>query len=144
LASCTEFVTNMALLGYNVEPTGADSPDQNKGAEKWNDTLAVTIHVLLYGSGLLAEYWSAALVHAAFLHNRRVHKSTMMTPFQAWYGFKPDLQNLCVFGSRVCVKRTATAFYVTLVSFPPSTSPVFIQDLSMAGDVQVYPVFCPH
>jgi hypothetical protein len=110
LASCTEFVTTMALywaiLGYDVEPTGADSPDQNKGAEKWNDTLAVTVHVLLYGSGLSAEYWSAALVHAAFLHNRLVHKSTMMIPFQAWYGFKPDLQNLCIFGSCVCVKRT--------------------------------------
>jgi len=27
---------------YVVEPTGADSPSQNAGAEKWNDTLAVT------------------------------------------------------------------------------------------------------
>lgn len=96
----------MALLGYDVEPSGADSPDQNKGAEKWNDTFGVTVRVLLYGSGLPPEYWSAALVHAAFLHNRRVHKSIMTTPFQAWYGFKPDLRNLRVFGSRVCVKRT--------------------------------------
>jgi hypothetical protein len=106
LASCTEFVTKMALLGYDVEPTGADSPEQNKGAEKWNDVFGVTVRVLLYGSGLPAEYWSATLQHAAVLHNRRVHKSIMMTPFQAWYGFKPDLRNLRVFGSRVCVKRT--------------------------------------
>ena len=30
----------------------------------------------------------------------------MMTPFEAWHGFKPDLRKLWVFGSRVCVKRT--------------------------------------
>jgi hypothetical protein len=29
-----------------------------------------------------------------------------MTPFEAYYGFKPDLRNLRVFGARVCVKRT--------------------------------------
>jgi hypothetical protein len=89
-----------------VEPTGADSPDQNKGAEKWNDIFGVTVRVLLYGSGFPAMFWSASLLHAVYLHNRRVSKSTMMTPFEAWHGFKPDLRLLRVFGSRVCVKRT--------------------------------------
>jgi hypothetical protein len=96
----------MAARGHVVEPTGADSPDQNKGAEKWNDTFGVTVRVLLYGSGLPAMFWSAALLHAVYLHNRRVHKSTLMTPFEAWHGFKPDLRLLRVFGSRVCIKRT--------------------------------------
>jgi hypothetical protein len=106
LAGCDEFVRRMMKCGYVVEPTGADSPDQNKGAEKWNDVLGTTVWVLLYGSGLPAQFWSAALVHAVYLHNRRVHTSTMMTPFESWFGFKPDLRNLRVFGSRVCVKRT--------------------------------------
>lgn len=30
----------------------------------------------------------------------------MMTPYEAWYGVKPDLRTLRVFGSQVCVKRT--------------------------------------
>lgn len=91
---------------YVVEPTGADSPSQNGGAEKWNDTLAVTTRALLYGAALPAKYWSAALTHAAYLHNRRVHHGTKTTPFQMWYGRKPDLRRLRVFGSRVCVKKT--------------------------------------
>ena len=62
--------------------------------------------VLLYGSGLPATFWSAALLHAVYLHNRRVHRSIMMTPYEAWHGIKPDLCKLQVFGSRVCVKRT--------------------------------------
>jgi hypothetical protein len=106
LAGCSEFITRMAARGHVVEPTGADSPNQNKQAEKWNDIFGVTVRVLLYGSGFPAMFWSAALLHAVFLHNRRVSKSTMMTPFEAWHGFKPDLRLLRVFGSRVCVKKT--------------------------------------
>jgi hypothetical protein len=91
---------------YVVEPTGADSPSQNGGTEKWNDTLAVTTRALLYGASLPAKYWSAALTHAAYLHNRRVHFSLQCTPYERWYGTPPDLKWLCVFGSRICVKRT--------------------------------------
>ncbi len=61
---------------YVIEPTGADSPSQNGAGEKWIDTLAVTVRALLYGAALPAKYWSAALVHATYLHNRRVHVST--------------------------------------------------------------------
>ena len=91
---------------YTVEPTGADSPSQNGAAEKWNDTLAVTVRALLYGAALPPKYWSATLLHAVYLHNRRVHRSMKSTPFECWYGRKPDLRRLRVFGSRVSVKRT--------------------------------------
>ena len=40
---------------YTVEPTGANSPSQNGGAERWNDTLAVTVRALLYGASLPAK-----------------------------------------------------------------------------------------
>lgn len=96
----------MEKHSYVIEPTGADSPSQNIGAEKWNDTLAVTARALLYGSALPAKYWSAAITHAAYLHNRWVHHGLMCTPFEQWYGRKPDLRNLRVFWSRVCVKKT--------------------------------------
>ena len=42
---------------YILEPTGADSPSQNSGAETWNGTLANTVRVLLYSAGLPAKYW---------------------------------------------------------------------------------------
>ncbi len=62
---------------------------------------------LLFGSGLSAEYWSAALAHSVYLHNRLVHSETKKTPFEGYYGLKPDLVFLKLFGSRVCVKRTS-------------------------------------
>jgi hypothetical protein len=91
---------------YIVEPMGADNPLQNGGAEKWNHTLAVTTWSLLYGSGLPAWYWSAALLHVAYLHNRRVHCAAKMTPFESWFQQQPNLKHLRIFGSRVCIKQS--------------------------------------
>ena len=109
LARSASFRTTMMEKHlYVVEPTGADSPSQNAGAEKWNDTLAVTARALLYGAALPAKYWSVALTHAAYIHNRRVHRSIKSTPYEQWYGRRPDLRRLRVFGSRVCVKRTGS------------------------------------
>jgi hypothetical protein len=96
----------LAEFGYVVEPTGVDSPSQNGGAESYNHTLAVKVSTLLYGAGLPACFWSAALLHAVYLHNRLVHSATGRTPYKGWYGRKPDVTHLKTFGSRVCVKRT--------------------------------------
>lgn len=95
-------------FNYRVEPTGADSPSQNGGAERWNQTFAVTVRALLYGSGLHAKYWSAALRHAVYLHNRRVHSHTGITPYEGWWGEQPDLRHLRAFGARVCVRKTGS------------------------------------
>jgi hypothetical protein len=99
---------DMALteFGYKVEPTGADSPSQNGQAEKWNDVFAVTTRALLYGAALEPKYWSAAILHASYLHNRRVHSRTGITPFEGWWGTKPNLKYLKLFGARVCIKQT--------------------------------------
>ena len=105
LAHSEAFIASMLRdRGYVVEPTGADSPSQNGGAEIYNNTLAVKVRTLLYGSGLPAKFWSAALLHAVFLHNRLVHSATDRTPYEAWHGRKPNVQYLKTFGSRVCVK----------------------------------------
>jgi hypothetical protein len=91
---------------YSLELTGADSPSQNGAVEIYNDKLGIRTRALLYGAGLPAKYWSAALVHSVYLHNRLVHSTTLSTPFGLYYGVKPDLEFLRTFGSRVCVKRS--------------------------------------
>ena len=106
LARSTEFRTVVEKeFGYIVEPTGADSPSQNGAAETYNGTLAIKARTLLYMSGLPAKFWSAALQHSVYLHNRLVHSVTKQTPFEVWHGTKPDLSHLKVFGSRVCVRQ---------------------------------------
>jgi hypothetical protein len=91
---------------YTIKPTGADSPSQNGSAEIYNDKFAVQTRTLLYGSGLPVKFWSAALLHSVYLHNHLAHHETKQTPFEGYYGCKPDLSSLKPFGARVCLKRT--------------------------------------
>ncbi len=91
---------------YTLKPTGADSPSQNGAVNFYNDKFAVGTRTLLFGSGLSAEYWSAALLHSVYLQNQLVHLETKKTPFEGYYGLKPDLAFLKLFGSQVCVKQT--------------------------------------
>ncbi len=91
--------TMLKDFGYVVEPTGADSPLQNGGVEIYNNTLAVKVRTLLYGSGLPARFWYAGLLHAVYLYNRLVHSATLKTPFEGWHGRQPDVTHLKVFGS---------------------------------------------
>ena len=107
LAKSTAFRTKVqAQYNYVVESTGADSASQNGGVERYNDTFAVMVRTLLYGSALPPIYWSACLLHAVYLYNRHVHSRTKKTPFEGFWGSKPNLRKLRLFGSRVCVKRT--------------------------------------
>ncbi len=95
-------------FNYAVEPTGANNPSQNSGAEIYNNTLVVKVRTLLYGSGLSAIFWSVVLLHAVYLHNQLVHSATNKTPYKGWYGCTPNVVHLKTFGSRVCVKRTGS------------------------------------
>ena len=107
LARSTAFRTKVQeQCKYVVEPTGADGASQNSGVERFNDTFAVMVRTLLYGSALPPTFWSACLLHAVYLYNRHVHSRTKRTPFEAFWGSKPNLRKLRLFGSRVCVKRT--------------------------------------
>jgi hypothetical protein len=90
-------------FNYTVEHTSNDSPSQNGAVKIYNDKFGIRTRALLYGSGLPAKFWSAALLHSVFLHNRLIHAETKKTPFEGYYGAKPDLSGLKVFGSRVCI-----------------------------------------
>ncbi len=105
LARSTTLPDNLLCQhNYVIEPTGANSPSQNGAVEIYNGKLAVRTRSLLFGSGLPAKYWSLVLLHLVYLHNRLVHMVTKKTPFEAYFGIKPDLSLLKVFGSCVCVK----------------------------------------
>jgi hypothetical protein len=100
--------TMLNKFGYVVEPMGVDSPSQNGGAESYNNTLAIKVCTLFYGAVLSAHFWSAALLHAVYLHNQLVHSATGKTPYEGWYGQKLNVTHLKTFGLRVCVKQTGS------------------------------------
>ncbi len=93
---------------YTLEPTSSDMPSQNGAVEIYNYKFGIKTQTLLYGSSLPEKYWLATLLHAVYLHNCLIHSETKKTPFEGFYGMKPDLSCLKVFGSRVCIKQAGT------------------------------------
>jgi hypothetical protein len=93
-------------FNYTVERIGNNSPSQNGAVKIYNDKFGICTRALLYGSGLPAKFWSVALLHSVFLHNRLVHAETKKTPFEGYYGAKSNLSGLKVFGSCVCICRS--------------------------------------
>jgi hypothetical protein len=138
---------------YILEPTGSDSPSQNGAVEIYNDKFRVKTRTLLYGSGLPAKYWSAALCHSVYLHNWLVHHKTKITPFEGYYGARiyHDLKYLALAfvlnGSvtapeNLITIRSRAFFWVTLqpiitsttlTSRPVSLKPAIMQSLTKHG-----------
>lgn len=71
----------------------------NGKIEKYNQTVMNVTRSLLYQSGFPASLWPYALRTAVYLLNRSP-TSTLnnMTPYELWYGRKPNLKNLKIFG----------------------------------------------
>ena len=54
---------------------------------------------MLHEAGLPSSFWAEALATAVYLRNRSPTSAVDgATPYEKWYGSKPDLQHLRVFG----------------------------------------------
>ncbi|KAI2867915.1 hypothetical protein CBS76997_10738 [Aspergillus niger] len=73
---------------------------QNGVAERAHKTIYDRIDPTLAHAGLPPKFWSEIARTAAFLSNRSPSSKLNMTPYQAWYGDKPDLSRLRVIGSK--------------------------------------------
>ena len=56
---------------------------------------------MLYAARLGVEFWADALIHATWLYNQTYHSAVQMTPFEAYTGRVPVLDNLITFGSKI-------------------------------------------
>ena len=87
--------------GIAQQLTTAYSPEQNGVAERMNRTLCEAARAMLFNAKLPKQYWAEAVSTAAYIKNRlptRVLKDEI-TPYQKWYGRKPNINHLRVFGS---------------------------------------------
>ena len=95
-----EFKDYLKSKGIHHELTVPYSPEQNGVAERMNRTLMETARSMISHAGLPDYYWAEAVATAAYLRNRvstsAFHEKA--TPYERWYGRKPDLSHLKVFG----------------------------------------------
>ena len=66
---------------------------------------------MLHDKMLLKKFWAKAISTVVFLHNKLPTKALKdKTPFEAWYGYKPSLNFLRVFGC-VCFSHIPQVKY---------------------------------
>ena len=93
-----EFENYLRSKGIRHELTVPNCPQQNGVAECMNRTLMECTRSMMCHAGVPKSYWAEAISVAAYLKNRTVTTEVGSTSYERWYGRKPDLSNLRVFG----------------------------------------------
>lgn len=89
--------------GIQQQFTTPYSPQQNGVAERKNRSLGEMATGMLVDAGLEKRFWGEAILTATYLQNRLPSRSVPRTPYELWWGKKPDLGHLRVFGSQAYV-----------------------------------------
>lgn len=87
--------------GIKLETTVRYTPEQNGAAERLNRTLMDKVRPMLAASSLPKYLWADAVVTANYVRNRSPVSGRDKTPYELFFGTKPDVSNLRTFGARV-------------------------------------------
>lgn len=99
-----EFKNFLLEKGILHECTPAYSPALNGIAERENRTLLEMARAMLISKDLPLRLWAEAVHCASYVMNRVPNrKETTVTPFESWYGNKPDVSHFRIFGSTAFV-----------------------------------------
>ena len=100
-----EFGTHLRNCGIVPQLTPAGTPQRNGVYERRNRTLLDMVWSMMSLTDLPLSFWGYALETAAFTLNRAPSKSVDSTPCELWFGKKPKLSFLKVWGCDAYVKR---------------------------------------
>ena len=85
--------------------TPPGTPQHNGVSEHHNRTLLDMVRSMISLTDLPLSFWGYALETAAFTLNRAPSKSVETTPYELWFGKKPKLSFLKVWGCDAYVKN---------------------------------------
>jgi hypothetical protein len=94
-----EFDKYLKSQGILHEATVPYSPEQNGVAERVNRTIMERTRSILVDAKLPKELWMEVAKTVVYLKNRSPTSALSTTPYEAWYGTKPDLSHLRITGS---------------------------------------------
>ena len=99
------FINLLAQHGIHHQQTPAYTPEHNGVAERANRTIVEMARSMIYDAGLSLSYWGEAVICAAYIRNRCPTSaiSSNCTPYELWYGKKPNLEHFRVFGCKAYV-----------------------------------------
>ena len=85
--------------GVVHQTTVPANPEQNGKAERLNRTILEKVRAMLHEAKLGKELWAEAANTANYLRNRSPTADGTKTPWELFFGKKPTVSNLRVFGS---------------------------------------------
>ena len=78
-----------------------DTPQQVGVAERKNTTLVECARIMLQGKNISNGFWSKSINIVVYLNSMRpTNKLELQTPFESFYGYKPRIRHLIIFGCR--------------------------------------------
>src|SRR3954468_22300926 len=99
------FLTHLKASGIVSQLTSPRTPQCNGVSERRNRTLLDMVRSMMSLTDLPLSFWGYALETATFTLNRAPSKSVETTPYELWFGKKPKLSFLKVWGCEAYVKK---------------------------------------
>ncbi|NEY13655.1 hypothetical protein DDE04_09140, partial [Bifidobacterium pseudocatenulatum] len=103
-----EFADYLKQCGILSQLTPPGTPQWNGVAERRNRTLLDMVRSLMSHANLPDSFWGYALQTAALILNNAPSKSVERTPYEMWYGKRPKMSFLKIWGCEAYVKRLSS------------------------------------
>src|SRR4051795_449249 len=100
-----DLLTHLKASGIVSQLTPPGTPQRNGVSERRNRILLDMVRSMMSLTDLPLSFWGHALETAAFTLNKAPSKSVEMTPYELWFGNKPKLSFLKVWGCDAYVKK---------------------------------------
>ena len=118
-----KFEQYLVSKGIHHQLTVRYSPEQNGVAKRFNRTVCESVRAMIIDSDLLKTFWTEAIATATYARNRLPTKAIWTTPHECWFGCKPNISHLKVFGciayshlpAALCQKLDSKAERITFV-----------------------------
>lgn len=109
-----DFFRNLGIVHRRSTP---HLPAQNGAAERLNRTLLTKARPMLLGCGAPVDLWSEAIQYANVLRNVSPSARLFCTPYEAFFGTKPNVGHFRSFGAKAWAhdRNTATKLDPTAV-----------------------------
>ncbi len=96
-----EFSDYLKEKGIQHQLSVPRTPEQNGVSERMNRTIQETARCMMYNAGLDKKFWAEAVCTAVMIRNRSPTVAVdNMTPYECFYGKKPDVSHFKVFGCK--------------------------------------------
>jgi hypothetical protein len=104
LARNAEFTSYLLHHRVTLDTTGGYSSFLNGKVERPHQTISQLVRAMILNSGHTPDLWCYCAETAADIYRYTLHSAINTSPYEAWYGTKPSISDLRVWGCVVYVK----------------------------------------